>query len=191
VFLGTIADAAKDSSLSRIAENTGLGREDSLYKTLKVCECPCFETLKSLGVKLGVSAITILWVFFFFGIMIPVIVNAKETKILYDNYSIPSTLMGGKQVSKSYYIKESVKKLDKNNPNILEVKVYRTVISRIGKTEYYVTFHINSSMRQYKIVRHWSTGFGEDTGDMVNGTWRDINDSEDMPVLMRLITPNK
>ncbi|MEI6223019.1 MAG: hypothetical protein WCP97_09750 [bacterium] len=127
VFLGTIADAAKDSGLSRIAENTGLVREDNLYKTLKVCECPCFATtLKSLGVKLGVSAITILWVFFFFGIMIPVIVNAKETKILYDNYSIPSTLMGGKQVSKSYYIKESVKKLDKNNPNILEVKVYST-----------------------------------------------------------------
>ena len=81
--------------------------------------------------------------------------------------------------------------MDPKNPNLLQVKTYRKVTNRAGIIEYRVTFQINCERRKYTIVRHWSTGFGEDTGLMVDGTWSPVSDYEDMVVLMKLICPKK
>ncbi|OGW44103.1 MAG: hypothetical protein A2Y66_05555 [Nitrospirae bacterium RBG_13_41_22] len=123
-------------------------------------------------------------------LMIPAFANAKETMILYDQFQIPSSY-GGQQISKSYYIKESLTRVDPKNPNLLQVKTYRKVTNREGIIEYRVTFQINCENRRYTIFRHWSTGFGEDTGLMVDGTWSPVSDYEDMVALIKLICPKK
>src|SRR4030042_2539505 len=119
-------------------------------------------------------------------LMMPAFANAKETMILYDQFQIPSSY-GGQQISKSYYIKESLTRVDPKNPNLLQVKTYRKVTNREGIIEYRVTFQINCENRRYTIFRHWSTGFGEETGLMVDGTWSPVSDYEDMVALIKLI----
>ncbi len=132
-----------------------------------------------------------LWLLILLALMIPIFANAKETMILYDQFQIPSISYGGQQISKSYYIKESLTRVDPKNPNLLQVKTYRKVTNRGGIIEYRVTFQINCETRKYTIVRHWSTGFGEDTGLMVDGKWSPVSDYEDMVALMKLICPKK
>lgn len=60
LLLSAIRDVAKARGMSKIAVDSGLGRE-SLYKTLKPEAKPRFETilkvLKSLGVKIQFNAI--------------------------------------------------------------------------------------------------------------------------------------
>lgn len=132
-----------------------------------------------------------LWWLIVVVLMIPAFANAKETMILYDQFQIPSSFYGGQQISKSYYIKESLTRVDPKNPNLLQVKTYQRVTNRAGKTEYRITFQINCESQKYTIVRHWSTGFGEDTGLMVDGKWSPVSDYEDMLVLKKLICPQK
>ena len=132
-----------------------------------------------------------LWLLILLALTIPAFANAEETMILYDQFQIPSIFYGGQQISKSYYIKESLTRVDPKNPNLLQVKTYRKVIDRAGIIEYRVTFQINCESQKCTIVRHWSTGFGEDTGLMVDGKWSPVSDYEDMVVLMKLICPKR
>ncbi len=129
--------------------------------------------------------------FIWLALMMPTLVNAEDTMIIYDQYKIPSAYYGGDQISKSYYIKESLNKVDSSNPNLLQVKTYRKVTAGGGSTEYRVTFQINCKSQKYTTVRHWSTGFGEDRGLMVDGKWYPISDYDDMVVLMNKICLNK
>jgi len=131
-----------------------------------------------------------LWLLILMALMIPAFANAKETMILYDQYQIPF-FGGGQQISKSYYIKESLTRVDPKNPNLLQVKTYTKVTNREGIIEYRITFQINCETQKHTIVRHWSTGFGEDTGLMVDGEWSPVSDYKDMVVLMNLICPKK
>ena len=123
--------------------------------------------------------------------MIPALANAEDTLILYDQYQIPSIFYGGQQISKSYYIKESLTRVDQKNPDLLKVKSYTKVTSRGGITEYRVTYQINCKTEKYTMVRHWSTGYGEDNGLMVDGKWSSISDYDELVKLMKLICPNK
>lgn len=132
-----------------------------------------------------------LWLLILVALMIPAFANAKETMILYDQYQIQAIFYGGQQISKSYYIKESLTRVDPKNPNLLEVKTYTKVTNRGGIIEYRITFQIDCKTRKYTMVRHWSTGFGEDTGLMVDGKWSPVSDYDDMVVLMNLICPKK
>lgn len=104
---------------------------------------------------------------FFFMLIVPALSYAGETKILFDQYKI-----AGPQVSKDYYIKESVRRVDPKNPYILEVRTYRKVTSPDGATTYRVTRQINCKKRESTIVKYWSSGFGDDDGTMVDGKWR-------------------
>lgn len=60
VFLSAIADVAKARGISRLAADSGLGRE-SLYKALAPGAKPRYDTvlklLKALGVELRTSAV--------------------------------------------------------------------------------------------------------------------------------------
>lgn len=124
-------------------------------------------------------------------LMSPALVSAEDTMIIYDQYKIPSAFYGGHQISKSYYIKESLQKVDSSKPNLLQVKTYRKVTDGGGTTEYRVTFQINCKSQKYTMVRHWSTGYGEDKGFMVDGKWYPISKYDDMVVLMHKICPTK
>ncbi|HEC44134.1 MAG TPA: hypothetical protein ENI20_15025 [Bacteroides sp.] len=130
-----------------------------------------------------------LWLLILLALMMPVLVNAEETMIIYDQFQFPSAFYGGQQISKSYYIKESLTRVDRNNPNLLQVKTYRKVTVGGGIVEYRDTFQINCETQKYTIVRHWDTGFGEDTGLMVDGKWSTVSDYDDMVVLKKLICP--
>ena len=59
-----------------------------------------------------------LWLLILMALMIPAFANAKETMILYDQYQIPAIFYGGQQISKSYYIKESLTRVDPKNPGL-------------------------------------------------------------------------
>lgn len=110
----------------------------------------------------------------------------SETMVLYDQFNIKSSY-GGRQVSKSYFIKESISKVDAKNPNIRQVKTYRKVTDESGATEYKSTFHINCATKQYTFVRHWSTGFGEDKGLFVDGKWSPVSEYADMEALFKQV----
>ena len=110
----------------------------------------------------------------------------SETMVLYDQFNIKSSY-GGRQVSKSYFIKESISKVDAKNPNIRQVKTYRKVTDESGATEYKSTFHINCATKQYTFVRHWSTGFGEDKGLFVDGKWSLVSEYADMEALFKQV----
>ena len=110
--------------------------------------------------------------------------------VLYDQFNIPSTY-GGRQISKSYYYKNSVKKLISDKQNLLVVKTYRKVTDEGGATEYRTTFHINCETQECTIVRHWSTGFGEDKGLMVDGNWIPISRFDDMVRLADAVCSNE
>jgi len=131
-----------------------------------------------------------LWLIILMVLIIPIFANAKETMILYDQYKTPF-FGGGQQISKSYYIKESLTRVDSKNPNLLQVKAYEKVTNKEGIIEYRVTYQLNCKTQKYTIVRHWSTGLGEDTGLMVDGKWYPVSDYNEMVKLMKLICPKK
>ena len=118
------------------------------------------------------------------------IIAESETMVLYDQYNIKSWY-GGRQVSKSYFIKESISKVDAKNPNIRQVKTYTKVTDESGTTEYKSTLHINCATKQYTFVRHWSTGFGEDKGLFVDGKWSPVSEYADMEALFKQVCPVK
>ena len=123
-------------------------------------------------------------------LMIPALVNAKETMILYDQYQTPC-FGGGQQISKSYYIKGSLK-VDPKNTNLLQVKTYTKVTSPEGIIEYLITYQINCATQKYTTTSYWSTGYGFSISDlMVDGKWCPVLDFEEMVVLMNLICQEK
>ena len=119
--------------------------------------------------------------------MLSTVANAKETKILYYQYQIPFFL-GGTQVAKFWYVKESIKKVN-SNPNIIQVKTYSTVTIPKGITKYRVTLQINCKTRKFTRIKYWSSGFGDDDGLMVNGRWEPVIDYDDMIRLADEICP--
>ena len=127
-----------------------------------------------------------LWLLIFPALMIPAFANAGETKISYHYSEIP-----GPQISKDYYIKESLKRVDPKNPNLLQVKSYSTVTSPEGKTTYRVTYQINCQTRKYTMVNYWSSGFGNDNGLMVDGKWTSVDEFPETAALMRIICQKK
>ena len=129
-----------------------------------------------------------LWLLVMMALMIPALASANETMVLYNQEKIPF-FGGGQQIHKSYYIKESLKRVDPQNPNLLQVKTYEKVTNREGITEYRITFQINCDTHKFTIVRHWSTGFGEDRGLMVDGKWYPVSEYADMVALVNLFCP--
>ena len=127
-----------------------------------------------------------LWLLILCALLIPAFANAGGTKILYHHSEIP-----GPQISKDYYIKESLKKVDPKNPNLLQVKSYSTVTSPEGTTIYRVTYQINCKTRKSTMVEYWSSGFGKDNGLMVDGQWISVDDYEDAKALTKKICPKK
>lgn len=123
-------------------------------------------------------------------ILSPTFVCASETNILYYQSKIPG-LFGGSQISKDHYIKESLKRVDIKNPNLLEVKIYSTVSSSEGTTTYRYTEQINCVTREYTITQHWSSGVGNDDGTIVNGKWQSVDGYVGFPELMKKICPKK
>lgn len=119
-------------------------------------------------------------------LLIPAFAIAGETNILYHQYKIP-----GPQISRSYYIKESLKRVDPKNPKLLQVKTYSTVTSPEGKTIYRTTYQINCETRKLTMVKHWSSGFGNDNGLMVDGKWTSVDDFQDSAALTKKICPKK
>lgn len=118
--------------------------------------------------------------------LLPTTMSAKETMVLFDKFNIKSWY-GGRQISKSYFIKESVQKVDPKNPNIRQVKIYRKVTDESGATEYKYTILINCSTKIYTFIKYWSTGFGEDRGLFVDGKWSSYSDSPDMKELAQRV----
>ncbi|MCX5865734.1 MAG: hypothetical protein NT087_04260 [Deltaproteobacteria bacterium] len=108
--------------------------------------------------------------------------NAGETKILYHQSRI-----AGPQISKDYYVKESLKKITTENPNLLQVKTYSTVTSPEGTTTYRATYQINCATQKSTIIAYWSSGYGNDNGTMVDGKWRDVASFEDAAALTKKI----
>lgn len=120
-------------------------------------------------------------------LMIPAFANAGETKIMYYQSRIP-----GPQISKDYYIKESLKKVDPKNPSLLQVKTISTVKSPVGTTTYRVTYKINCETRQSAIIDYWSTGTTKaEQQEMADGKWRPVDDFDDAPLLAKKICPKK
>lgn len=127
-----------------------------------------------------------LWLLILTVLLIPVFAQAGETNILYRQTTIP-----GPQITKDYYIKESLKRVDSKNPNILQVKTYTTVTSPEGTTRYRMTSQFNCATQTTTIVAYWSSGYGNDNGTMVNGKWRNVTDFDDAVVLAQKICPKK
>jgi hypothetical protein len=105
---------------------------------------------------------------------------ATETNILFDKYEIPD------QVSKDYYIKDSVSKVSKETPHIFKVDTYRTVTSHDGSTIYKSKFHIDCRNAQYLVIEMWSSGFGYDKS-LVDGKWRPSSEWPDTKALTKAI----
>jgi len=120
-------------------------------------------------------------------LIIPAIANAEETKVLYYQHKIP-----GPQVTKEYYIKESLKKENPKNPNLLQVKNISIVKSPEGTTTYRLTSRINCETRQIAIIDYWSTGTNaEQQRAMANGKWKPIDDFDDALHLFKKICLKK
>ena len=60
-------------------------------------------------------------------LMVPTIANAGETGIL---FYINRIELGGTQITKGYYIKESLKRVDPKNPKLLQVQTYMNSTGR-------------------------------------------------------------
>ena len=123
-----------------------------------------------------------LWFLVLFALIIPASVNSEETKLLYHRSEI-----AGPQISKAYYIKESLKRVNPKNSNLLQVKTYSTVTSPEGTTKYRQTLHINCAALTFTIAAYWSSGFGYDNGLMVDGEWSSVADYEGILVLTKKI----
>jgi len=94
----------------------------------------------------------------------------------------------GPQVTKDYYIKESLKKEDQKNPNLLQVKVVSIVKSPEGTTTYRMTHKINCETRQFAMIGYWSTGTtAAQQRAMADGKWRSFDDYDDAPSLAKKI----
>ncbi len=132
-----------------------------------------------------------LWLLICLALLMPALANAEDTLVLYNQYEIPSSFYGGQQIGKDYYIKESLKRVKQKNPYLLKVKTYTKVTNRGGSTEYRITYHFNCKTEKYTMVRHWSTGYGDDKGLMVDGKWHSISDYEELVKLMKEVCPNK
>lgn len=113
-----------------------------------------------------------------------------ETMVLYDQFNIESSY-GGRQISKTYFIKESILKVDEGDSDIRQVKTYRKVTDESGSTEYKSTFHVNCDTSQYTFTRHWSTGFGEDRGLFVDGQWSSVSEYAEMKELSDQVCVDK
>jgi hypothetical protein len=113
-------------------------------------------------------------------VLLPTLSFAKETNMLYYQSKIPG-MFGGNQISKDYYIKESLQRVESKNPNLLQVKIYSTVASPEGKTTYRYVEQINCIAREYTITQYWSSGFGNDDGTVVDGKWRSIDGYDGQP----------
>lgn len=115
------------------------------------------------------------------------IANAGETKILYYQHKIP-----GPQITKDYYVKESLKKENPKNPNLLKVKLISIVKSPEGTTTYLMTDRINCETRQFAMIDYWSTGTtAAQQREMADGQWKPFTDYDDMPSLAKKICPKK
>lgn len=121
-------------------------------------------------------------------LLIPEFANASETSILYYKNRID---YGGVQITKGYYIKESLKRVDTKNPNILQVNTHTTVTAPEGTVKYRSTLQVNCETKKFNTVKHWSSGFGEDRGLIVDGKWHDLSDFDDSPLLAKKICPKK
>jgi len=129
----------------------------------------------------------ILWLLILPALLLPTFANAGETTIMYYQSKIP-----GPQISKDYYVKESLKKEDPKNPNILKVKLVSVVKSPEGTTIYRMTNRINCETRQFAIIEYWSTGTtAEQQREMADGKWRPIDDFDNAPSLAKKICPKK
>lgn len=134
----------------------------------------------------------ILWSLILLALMIPAFANAGETNILFYQSNIKGIPgLVGDQVSKDYYIKESLKRIDNKNPNLLQVKIYGTTTSPEGTTTYRYTEQINCTTRKFTMVQYWSSGYGNDDGTMVNGKWKSVDDYDGFPQLMDKICQKK
>lgn len=122
----------------------------------------------------------------FLFMLMPSYLCAKETIVLYDKINIPSW-SGGRQISKSYYFKESVRIVDIKKPSIRQVKTYRKVTDESGSTEYKCTYLINCATKKYTCLKYWSTGFGEDNGLFVDGKWYSVSEYIDMKELAKQV----
>ena len=121
-------------------------------------------------------------------LMMPSFAYASETSILYYKNRID---YGGVQITKDYYIKESLKRIDPKNPNLLEVKTHTTVTSPEGTVKYRSTYQVNCETKKFTIVKHWSSGFGDDKGIVVNGKWENLADWDGPVPLAKKICPKK
>jgi hypothetical protein len=110
----------------------------------------------------------------------PALADAAETKILFYQYKIP-----GPQISKDYYIKESLKKVDPANPRVLQVRTYSRVTSPEGTTEYRTTYQINCQTMELLIIKNWSTGFGEE--DVSDRKWTPVSEYKSSSALANKI----
>jgi len=120
-------------------------------------------------------------------LLFPAVANAGETKILYYQYKIP-----GPQITKDYYIKESLKKDNPKNPNLFQIKTISIVKSPEGTTTYRMKNMINCETRQLAIIDYWSTGTtAAQQRAMADGQWRPIDDFDDSPHLAKKICPQK
>lgn len=128
-----------------------------------------------------------LWLLILSALMIPAFANAGETKIMYYQSKIP-----GPQITKDYYIKESLKRENPKNPNLLQVKRISIVTSPEGTTTYRMTTRINCETRQSAMIAYWSTGSTEaQQRAMADGRWRSFDDFDDTPLLAKKICPKK
>jgi ABC-type glycerol-3-phosphate transport system substrate-binding protein len=120
-------------------------------------------------------------------ILLAAVASAAETKTLYYQSKIP-----GPQITKDYYIKESLKRENPKNPNLLQVKTISIVKSPEGTTTYRMTNRINCETRQSAIIEYWSTGTtAEQQRAMADGKFRPIDDFTDAPHLAKKICPKK
>lgn len=127
------------------------------------------------------------WPLILAALLIPTITNAGETKVLYYQHKIP-----GPQITKDYYIKESLKKENPKNPNILQVKLISIVKSPEGTTTYRMTDKINCETGQFAMIDYWSTGTtAAQQRAMADGKWKPFTDYDDMPPLAKKICPKK
>lgn len=119
-------------------------------------------------------------IIFFSIIIVSTNAVATETKIFFDKYEIPG------QVSRNYYIKESVKTVDNEEKHIIQVNTYRTVISNDGTTTYKSKFRLDCKNKKYALIELWSSGFGYNKS-FIDGKWRDSSEYPDTQALTKAI----
>jgi len=79
--------------------------------------------------------------------MVSTIANASETSILYYNNKVE---LLGTQITKGYYIKESLKRVGPKKSNLLQVQTHTTVTAPEGTVKYRSTLHVNCETKKFK-----------------------------------------